>query len=276
MALKGNLNEFSLTQLLNLISLANKTGTLVVEGKNEAARVFFREGKLAYAQFGQEDNSLIGILRNTNRISAAQYRGIKEHARGLSDKELGLMLINANYFSQQDIFLSLQNYFTGVLNRIFTWMEGLFHFESNLTPPDDRIMIKVSLENIILEGTRRLKEWEYLQDEIPSLEMALKFVDRPGTNLCNINLSKEEWKVISYVNPKNTMRQMAKALHLSDLEIRRIVFGLLQAGLIEIIRPTGGLQPAPESVKLLTKQTPVNKEERKSLINRIISRIRSL
>lgn len=276
MALKGNLNEFSLTQLLNLISLANKTGTLVVEGKNEAARVFFREGKLAYAQFGQEDNSLIGILRNTNRISAAQYRGIKEHARGLSDKELGLMLINANYFSQQDIFLSLQNYFTGVLNRIFTWMEGLFHFESNLTPPDDRIMIKVSLENIILEGTRRLKEWEYLQDEIPSLEMALKFVDRPGTNLRNINLSKEEWKVISYVNPKNTMRQMAKALHLSDLEIRRIVFGLLQAGLIEIIRPTGGLQPAPESVKLLTKQTPVNKEERKSLINRIISRIRSL
>jgi hypothetical protein len=276
MALKGNLNEFSLTQLLNLISLANKTGTLVVEGKNEAARVFFREGKLAYAQFGQEDNSLIGILRNTNRISAAQYRGIKEHARGLSDKELGLMLINANYFSQQDIFLSLQNYFTGVLNRIFTWMEGLFHFESNLTPPDDRIMIKVSLENIILEGTRRLKEWEYLQDEIPSLEMALKFVDRPGTNLRNVNLSKEEWKVISYVNPKNTMRQMAKALHLSDLEIRRIVFGLLQAGLIEIIRPTGGLQPVPESVKLLTNQTPVNKEERKSLINRIISRIRSL
>lgn len=276
MALKGNLNEFSLTQLLNLISLANKTGTLVVEGKNEAARVFFREGKLAYAQFGQEDNSLIGILRNTNRISAAQYRGIKEHARGLSDKELGLMLINANYFSQQDIFLSLQNYFTGVLNRIFTWMEGLFHFESNLTPPDDRIMIKVSLENIILEGTRRLKEWEYLQDEIPSLEMALKFVDRPGTNLRNVNLSKEEWKVISYVNPKNTMRQMAKALHLSDLEIRRIVFGLLQAGLIEIIRPTGGFQPAPESIKLLTNQTPVNKEERKSLINRIISRIRSL
>jgi predicted DNA-binding transcriptional regulator len=276
MALKGNLNDFSLTQLLNLISLANKTGTLVVEGQSDAARVFFRDGKLAYAQFGQEDNSLVGILHNTNRISAAQYRGIKEKAKGVSDKELGLMLINANYFSQQDIFSSLQNYFTGVLNRLFTWMEGFFHFETNLAPPDDRIMVKVSLENIILEGTRRLKEWEYLQDEIPSLEMALKFVDRPGTNLRNINLSKEEWRVISFVNPKNTMRQIAKALHLSDLEIRRIVFGLLQAGLIEIVRPAGGLQSMPGFVKLPVNPTPVNKEERKSLINRIISRIRSL
>ena len=276
MALKGNLNDFSLTQLLNLISLANKTGTLVVEGQSEAARVFFRDGKLAYAQFGQEDNSLVGILHNTNRISAAQYRGIKEKAKGLSDKELGLMLINANYFSQQDIFSSLQIYFTGVLNRLFTWMEGFFHFESNLTPSDDRIMVKVSLENIILEGTRRLKEWEYLQDEIPSLEMALKFVDRPGTNLRNINLSKEEWKVISFVNPKNTMRQIAKALHLSDLEIRRMSYSLLQAGLVEIVRPAGGLQPIPGPVKLPVNPTPVNKEERKSLIHRIISRIRSL
>ena len=110
MAIKGNLTDFSLTQLLNLISLANKTGTLVVEGQSEAARVFFRDGKLAYAQFGQEDNSLVGILHKTKRISAAQYRGIKENARGLSDKELGLLLINANYFSQQDIFSSLQIY----------------------------------------------------------------------------------------------------------------------------------------------------------------------
>ena len=276
MTLKGNLNDFSLSQLLNLISLANKTGTLVVEGQSEAARVFFREGKLAYAQFGQEDNSLVGILHKTNRISAAQYRGIKEKSEGLSDKELGLMLINANYFSQQDIFSCLQGYFTEVVNKLFTWMEGFFHFETNLTPPNDMIMVKVSLENIILEGSRRIKETEYLKDEIPSLEMALNFVDRPGSNLRNINLSKQEWKVISVVNPKNTMRQIADAHHLSDLEIRRIVFSLLQAGLIEIVRPIGRHLPVHSPGSLPIDQVPVNKEERKSLIHRIISRIRSL
>lgn len=276
MALKGNLNEFSLTQLLNLISLANKTGTLIVEGKSEAAKVFFREGKLAYAQFGQEDNSLVGILHKSNRLSASQYQGIKEKTRGMGDKELGLLLINANYFSQQDIIQSLQSYFTEILNRLFTWMEGLFQFESNLFPPDDRIMVRVGLENIILEGMRKRKEWEYLQDEIPSLEMAIKFVERPGTNFRNIHLTKEEWKVISFVNPKNTMRQIAKANHLSDLEIRRIVFNLLQAGLVEIVRPASGVHPIQATTRLPVNPTPVNTQERKSLLNRIITRIRSL
>jgi len=67
--------------------------------------------------------------------------------------------------------------------------------------------------------------------------MSLKFSDRPGINIRNINLSVEEWRVVYYVNPKNTIRQIAKATKLNDLEIRRIVYSLLQAGLIEIIRP---------------------------------------
>jgi len=40
MALKGNLHDFSITQLLNLIHLARKTGTLAIESRNNAARFF--------------------------------------------------------------------------------------------------------------------------------------------------------------------------------------------------------------------------------------------
>ena len=35
MALKGNLRDFSTTQLLNLINLARKTGTLTIEGSSD-------------------------------------------------------------------------------------------------------------------------------------------------------------------------------------------------------------------------------------------------
>ena len=62
MALRGNLRDFTITQLLNLINLANKTGTLVVEGPSETAKVAFRDGKLAYAQIDQEDGSLASVL----------------------------------------------------------------------------------------------------------------------------------------------------------------------------------------------------------------------
>ena len=209
MALKGNLRDFSITQLLNLINVAQKTGTLVIEAPSYEIWVFFREGKLAYAQNGKEDNSLAAILYRAKKLSAAQFKAIKERAGAMSDKELGLLLINANYISQQDILTSIQAYFIGVVNHLFVMVEGLFRFEIALKPPDDKITVRISLENLIIEGSRRIREWEQLQDEIPSLEMALKFSERPGTNLRNVNLSIEEWRVVSYINPKNTMRQIA-------------------------------------------------------------------
>jgi hypothetical protein len=144
---------------------------------------------------------------------------------------------------------------------LYTWVEGSFRFESELLPPDDRINVRLDLENLIIEGSRQLREWEQLQDEIPSLEMALKFTDRP---LKNVNLSVEEWRVVSYINPKNTMKQIANANKMNDLEIRR-------AGLVEIVRPVGA-QVAPHPKMFPTQ----NKEEQKSLVTKLIGRIRSL
>ncbi len=58
MALKGNLRDFSFSQLLNLISLAKKTGTLEVHGPDKDAIVSFDEGKLSFAQNNQNDDGL--------------------------------------------------------------------------------------------------------------------------------------------------------------------------------------------------------------------------
>ena len=161
-----------------------------------------------------------------------------------------------------------------VVNRLFTWVEGLFRFENDLLPPDDKITVRISLENIIIEGSRRLKELEHLQDEIPSLDVALKFTERPGTNIRNVNLSADEWKVVSYINPKNSIKQIAAATKKNDLDIRRIVYGLLQAGLVVLIRPEGA--PPTLAQTRAAAAPPVDKDEQKSLINRLISRIRSI
>jgi hypothetical protein len=271
MALKGNLRDFSAAQLLNLINVAQKTGTLVVEGSNEQVFVSFRDGKLAYARTGHEDGNLASVLYRTNKLNAAQYRAIRERTGHMSDKELGLLLINSRYISQQDILTSLQSYFVAVVNRLFTWVEGLFRFEMETMPPDDKILVRMNLENIIIEGSRKLQEREQLQDEIPSLDMALKFTDRPGTNIRNVNLSVEEWRVVSYINPKNSIRQIAATNKMNDLEIRRIIYSLLQAGLVELVRPVG----APIQPKRLP-MPQANKEEQTSLVSRLIRKIRSL
>lgn len=268
MALRGNLRDFTITQLLNLINLASKTGTLIVDGPNEQAHVAFRDGKLSYAQIGREENNLASVLHRANKLNVNQYRAIMERSGKMTDKELGLLLINAGYVTQEDILLNLQEYFTEVLRRLFTWVEGFFRFEAEILPPEDRINVRLDLENIIIEGSRQLREWEQLQDEIPSLDMALRFTERP---LTNVNLSVEEWRVVKFINPKNTMKQIASASKLNDLEIRRIVYGLLQAGLIEIARAEGGAIPL--NPKMFPTQ---DKEEQKSLINKLIGRIRTM
>lgn len=273
MALQGNLRDFSITQLLNLVNLANKSGALLVQSSNQGARLIFREGKLAFAQLGSADGSLPKILHQAEKISDAQLRTLEKRAFGMSDKELGLLLINAGYVNQQDILESLHAYFTRIIQQLFTWVEGQFKFDEEQDVPENRIAVRIPLENLIMEGSRQLREWEHLQFEIPNLDMGLAFTDRPGVNLKKVNLNVEEWRVVSYINPKNSIRQIAKTTQMNDLEIRRIVYGLLQAGLVRLVRPEGvamqleGLESAFPGVK---------REEQKGLVNRLIERIRSI
>lgn len=271
MALKGNLRDFTVTQLLNLINLAHKTGTLTLEGPNAAAWVSFREGKLIYAQVGSTDASLTAVLSKTGTITTQQAQVIRTRAGDKSDKELGLLLINAGYLTQQAILSSLRQHTLDVVYELFAWVDGYFRFDAEVLPPDDRITLRLDLEDIIIQGSRRLKEYEQLVEEIPNLDMALDFVERPGANIRDVNLSVEEWRVVSYINPKNTIRQIAKANKMSDMEIRRIVFGLLQAGLVDIVRPKG--MPLPPQARQLP---PVDKKQQSSLVNRLIQRVRSM
>lgn len=273
MALKGNLRDFTITQLLNLVNLAQKTGVLVIERSSQTARLTFLEGKLTYAHMSNQEDGLGSILHKGKMISPAQYGTIQKRAATMSDKELGLLLVNSGYLTQEDIILSLQNHFIEVIQHLYTWVEGFFHFVSDEQAPEDKIPIRMSLENIIIEGSRRLREREQLQDELPNLELALKFTDRPGVNLENLNMSVEEWRVVSYINPKNTISQIAKAAKVSDMEIRRVVYGLLQAGLVELIRPEGAPKELPGLEAAMAGQS---KEEQKNLVNRLIGRIRSL
>jgi hypothetical protein len=289
MALKGNLRDFSTTQLLNLINLARKTGTLTIEGP-EAAQMAFREGKLIYASLGSSGVNLARMLHEAGKLNEKQLQLIETRAGSMSDKQLGHLLIQAGHVTQSDIIQSVRHHVLDVVYRLFTWADGLFRFDANKLPSPDRITIPIDLESVIMEGSRRVKEWERLQEEIPDLDVSLRFTDRPDARLRNINLTVEEWRVVSYVNPRNSIRQIARANNLNDLQIRRIVYGLLQAGLVEysqrpmspvhtsagaMVRGNGGAAPAT-SYRGVTSAPAASAGVKRSVVHRLIDRIRSL
>lgn len=278
MALKGNLRDFSTTQLLNLISLARKTGTLTIEG-GEVALMSFREGKLIYATLGERGANLASVLQKAGKLSEEQARIIQAKAQGAADKQLGHLLIRAGYVTQSDIIQSVRQNILDIVYKLFTWADGLFRFEANRLPPSDRITIPIDLESVIMEGSRRLKEWERLQEELPDLDICLTFTDRPDARMRNINLTVEEWRVVSFINPRNSIRQIAKANNLNEFQIRRIVYGMLQAGLVQIVAqpkpvaPVATSPPSRASARAAEQETPAVK---RSVVVRLIDRIRGL
>ncbi|RME32208.1 MAG: DUF4388 domain-containing protein [Thermoflexia bacterium] len=280
MALKGNLQDFSATQLLHLINLARKTGTLVVEAPpQERARLCFKEGKLIYASMDGQDDRLVGILQRAGKLSEELARTIRARSDIKDDRELGLLLINAGYVTQKDVLDSVRNHVLEVVYKLFTWPEGVFRFEPNVLPVEGRVTVSIDLENVIMEGARRLKEWERLQEEIPNLDMALRFTDRPDARLRSIQLTVDEWRVVSFINPRNTIRQIAQYNNMSDFQIRRIVYGLLQAGLVELVPPEGvEVKPAPGAPAALAVVPPAQRRPavKRSIVQKLIDRIREL
>jgi len=291
MALKGNLRDFSTTQLLNLINLARKTGMLTIESDGMTSHLYFKEGKLILAALAGQDNQLTAVLQKSGKITPEQARVIKTRSQINTDKELGMLLINAGYISQEDILSSVRQQTLEVMYLLFTWSDGKFHFEPNQLPSADRISVPIDLENVIMEGSRRIKEWERLQDEVPDLDMALKFTDRPSARLRNISLSVDEWRVISFINPRNTIRQIAQYNGMNDFQIRKIVYGMLSAGLVELVELEGAprkrparpgvptVEKAPEAGRRVEAQ-PVEPAKpaavKRNVILRLIDRIRRI
>ena len=171
MALKGNLRDFTIVQLLNLINLARKTGTLSIDRNGEQADLSFQGGKLVYARVDGSDNELVSALRQNGMITEQQARTIRARAGKRSDKELGLLLINAGYVSQEDILKSVQAWVLDNIYPLFAWDEGFFRFDSGAPQVNGVIAVRIDLESVILQGTRRLEEWERLQEELPDLDV---------------------------------------------------------------------------------------------------------
>ncbi len=283
MALKGNLQDFGITQLLNLVNLARKTGSLYLESRQGKCMLSFREGKLIYASMDGEDESLPVLLMKAGKLTTEQVKAIQQHMAGRPDRDIAITLINSGHLKPEDIVKVVNQQTLNTVYKVFSWNDGTFRFEPTDMPPQGKMTTSIALENVIMEGSRRLKEWERLQDELPDLDASLKFAERPTTPLRDINLSPDEWRVISFVNPRNTIRQIAQSNNMSEYQIRKIVYSLLQAGIVQLVpaqRPqavAGAAAGAPVAGAAAAQPVQMRSPAvKRNVVQKLIDRIREL
>jgi len=290
MPLQGNIRDFSTTQLLNLVNLSRRTGMLTIfeavpTGEKDAmknekmaagaerARVAFNKGKLVYATFSEQDDGLVAVLNKAGKLTDDQAKILKERAKGTSDKALAMRLIGAKYVTQADIVSCIKQHILDVVYNLMTWTEGPFRFDDDATPGSEHILVPIDLENVIIEGSRQLQKMAEINAVIDDLDMALRFPENPKEKFKGIHLSVDEWKVVSYVNPKNTIRQIMKVLNMSEAEIKKVIFALHQAGLVELVRKTADAQPKTSSRR--RRKKAANQPDKK-VINKLIDKLKSI
>jgi hypothetical protein len=277
MALKGNLRDFNTTQLLNLINLARKTGRLSINGQSHNTFLFFKEGRLIHASTNNQEGHLAAMLVKTGKLSGEQAAALNSQTGSASDRVMGKYLMDARLVSRDDIVQGVKDYMLEIVYDIFTWTDGDFYFEQDALPSHDRITVPLNLDNVILEGSRRIQEYDRLQDELPDLgTVALKITDKP---LRDVKLTQDDWRVISHIHPRNTVKQIAMNNNMDEFQIRKIVYGMLQAGLVELITPEGmeqqrrSIAPITRAGRKAASQSPA---EKRSVVTKLIDRIKRI
>ncbi len=120
---------------------------------------------------------------------------------------------------------------TDAINLLLTWKDGTFNFIPG--EETDKITIDLPVQNVILEAARQIDEWEKMKDVIPSINVAVDFVEEPDVG--DIELHPMEWKALSFIDGNKTVKNIADELEMNSFEVAKILYGLVQSGLIKVI-----------------------------------------
>ena len=105
--------------------------------------------------------------------------------------------------------------------------------------------VTIDLANLIMEGARRIAEWEHCLALLPDSQVVFRVVSDPQTE--KITLSLDEWKILFLVNGQRTLEDLCRDTEEEAFNVYRVVYGLFASKLIEPVRGEASL--ADETIK---------------------------
>ncbi len=243
MLLQGNLQDISFTQLINVISLSNKTGTLTIyEAESDTvesafASLDFYRGRLVSAWHSRMDNHLIRTLQRYDKLGEKQARHLRngKWADERNDKALALRLISARYVTRRDVINSLKQQIVHVVHNLLTYKSGNYRFADRGLSNSRKVFAPIDWNTARSQAQTLLEQDIKASQEIASLDVKLRLTKKLKVNYKNIQLSADEWKVVACITPKTRIWQIMDVLHMKEHEIKEVVYRLMLAGYVEMI-----------------------------------------
>ena len=236
-ALQGSLDGFKLPDVLAFLNATKKTGMLTVTSDDREAYVFFRSGSVVYAAGNQVSLRLGSILLRKKKITRQQADALDDLI--LRGGRFGDLAIEKGILTpeQLDDYLKIQ--VSEVIYDCFVWKSGVFAFYDGIDLPPHAVTISIDLSNLIMEGARRIDEWEQCLRLLPDSSVVYRAVSNPETE--KITLSLDEWKILFLINGQRTLEDICRDSNEDALTVYRVVYGLHANKLIE---PLPSIVPA--------------------------------
>jgi hypothetical protein len=234
--LHGQLASFRLPDLLGFLSATRQSGTLLVTRDGREASVYFREGALVYAASNQEQFRLGAVLLRKREITPEQRDRIDAFMRSGGGR-FGALAVREHLLTEEQLRDFLKVQVSEIVFDAFVWTTGTFAFVPEAELPAHAVTIAIDLPNLVMEGARRIAEWEQCEKLLPDPSLVFRVVAVPRGE--KITLTADEWKLLFLVNGHRTLDALVRDSDDDPLHVYRVVYGLLANKLIEPVRNAG-------------------------------------
>jgi hypothetical protein len=234
--LQGNLKEFSLPNVFQLVKMSAKTGALTIDRAGESGKIFFRNGQIYFATAHPGTMPLGERLVKSGNVTSNQLRAAlgeqkKKSARG----RIGSILLEHGYIDRATLEQSVRDQIEDVTFNFFSWTDGDFTFEADETVTDEDILVEMNVESVIMEGCRRIDEWELIFATLGSLERVPRLryndiVEEDG----GVKLAPDQWRVVCWIDGRHDINTVLKECGLDRFNGAKVVFDLNRAGLLNV------------------------------------------
>jgi len=242
--LEGDLGKIEVPDLLTFLHMGRRAGLLALERKDQETKLFLSEGRPVFATSSRDDLRLGSMLVRMGKVKPEVLEQVL--ARPRSPGRIGHALLAANVLTEPELASFLKVQVSEVIFDTFAWRAGLFSFWDAVAPPTTAVTLDMDLQNLLMEGVRRIDERHRLSEVFPDLNVVVEAVTNPERVKHSVTLTPEEWKVFFLVDGRRSLAEISRlAGNPDELATLQILHNLILAKFVTVAPPMPGPEPEP-------------------------------
>jgi hypothetical protein len=207
--LEGSLSRFEVPDLLNLLNIGQRTGVLVFERPDQETKLFFREGSPVYATSTKPELRFGSVLVRLGKMTSDQLERVIQRQRK-GGYRIGQVLLWEKILKEEELASYLKVQVSEVIFDSFLWSKGVFTFYEKIPPPATAVTLEMDLQNLIMEGVRRIDDRARLPELFPDLNLVVELLANPERIKHTVTLTPEEWQVFFLIDGRRTLAEIGR------------------------------------------------------------------